>query len=61
MSTIGVGLYLKGKYSDEAWLQSEKVSVKDALKVLVLDPLRASLVSPVRVLFCELFTYVSYK
>ncbi|XP_013595373.1 PREDICTED: putative tRNA pseudouridine synthase Pus10 isoform X2 [Brassica oleracea var. oleracea] len=36
-------LYLKGKYSDEAWLQSEKVSVKDALKVLVLDPLRASL------------------
>ncbi|WZZ04430.1 hypothetical protein YC2023_090351 [Brassica napus] len=50
-------LYLKGKYSNEAWLQSEKVSVKDALKVLVLDPLRASLVSPVRVLFCELFTY----
>ncbi|CAN7050672.1 unnamed protein product [Brassica rapa subsp. trilocularis] len=43
VSTIGVGLYLKGKYSDEAWLQSEKVSVKDALKVLVLDPLRASL------------------
>ncbi|CAF2162829.1 unnamed protein product, partial [Brassica napus] len=36
-------LYLKGKYSNEAWLQSEKVSVKDALKVLVLDPLRASL------------------
>nr|VDC98003.1 unnamed protein product [Brassica rapa] len=36
-------LYLKGKYSDEAWLLSEKVSVKDALKVLVLDPLRASL------------------
>ncbi|CAH2036727.1 unnamed protein product [Thlaspi arvense] len=35
--------HLKVKYSTEAWLQSEKTSVKDALKVLVLDPLRASL------------------
>ncbi|KFK44155.1 hypothetical protein AALP_AA1G222200 [Arabis alpina] len=33
-------LYLKGKYSTEGWLQSEKISVKDALKVLVLDPLK---------------------
>lgn len=36
--------YLKGKYSYEGWLQSEKISVKDALKVLVLDPLRALLI-----------------
>ncbi|KAF8113702.1 hypothetical protein N665_0046s0051 [Sinapis alba] len=36
-------LYLKGKYSNEAWLLSEKISVKDALKVLVLDPLKASM------------------
>ncbi|ESQ34758.1 hypothetical protein EUTSA_v10007426mg [Eutrema salsugineum] len=35
--------YLKGKYSNEAWLQSEKNSVKDALKVLVLDPLKTLL------------------
>ncbi|CAA7020128.1 unnamed protein product [Microthlaspi erraticum] len=35
--------YLKAKYSTEAWLQSEKTSVKDALKALVLDPLKASL------------------
>lgn len=32
-------------------MQSEKISVKDALKVLVLDPLKASLVS---LLFCFL-------
>ncbi|KAH0922002.1 hypothetical protein HID58_022020 [Brassica napus] len=36
-------LYLKGKYNSESWLQSEKISVKDALKVLVLDPLKVSL------------------
>ncbi|KAF8090934.1 hypothetical protein N665_0461s0020 [Sinapis alba] len=36
-------LYLKGKYNSEGWLQSEKISVKDALKVLVLDSLKASL------------------
>ncbi|KAJ4916254.1 Pseudouridine synthase family protein [Raphanus sativus] len=36
-------LYLKGKYETEGWVQSEKISVKDALKVLVLDPLKASL------------------
>ncbi|CAF1927173.1 hypothetical protein HID58_065403 [Brassica napus] len=35
--------YLKGKYKSEGWVQSEKISVKDALKVLVLDPLKASL------------------
>ncbi|KAJ4889551.1 Uncharacterized protein Rs2_29299 [Raphanus sativus] len=36
-------LYLKGNYNNEAWLQSENVSIKDVLKVLFLDPLRASL------------------
>ncbi|KAF2557082.1 hypothetical protein F2Q68_00013734, partial [Brassica cretica] len=35
--------YLKGKYNSEGWVQSDKISVKDALKVLVLDPLKASL------------------
>ncbi|VVA91980.1 unnamed protein product [Arabis nemorensis] len=35
--------YLKGKYSTEGWLQREKISVKDALKVLVLDPLKTLL------------------
>ncbi|CAG7869493.1 unnamed protein product [Brassica rapa] len=38
-----IRLYLKGKYNSESWLQSEKISVKDALKVLVLDPLKVSL------------------
>ncbi|KAG2303392.1 hypothetical protein Bca4012_062156 [Brassica carinata] len=37
-------LYLKGKYNSEGWVQSEKIiSVKDALKVLVLESLKASL------------------
>ncbi|KAG7597709.1 Pseudouridine synthase catalytic domain superfamily [Arabidopsis suecica] len=35
--------YLKGKYSTEGWLQRDKISVKDALKVLLLDQLKASL------------------
>ncbi|CAE5958040.1 unnamed protein product [Arabidopsis arenosa] len=35
--------YLKGKYSTEVWLQRDKISVKDALKVLLLDQLKASL------------------
>lgn len=53
-------LYLKGKYNSESWLQSEKISVKDALKVLVLDPLKVSLVSLCSVLSIFLvFAYVS--
>ncbi|CAH8385473.1 unnamed protein product [Eruca vesicaria subsp. sativa] len=36
-------LYLKGKYKSEGWVEGEKISVKDALKVLLLDPLQALL------------------
>lgn len=55
-------LYLKGNYNNEAWLQSENVSIKDVLKVLFLDPLRASLVSPCSVFFlivhsCNMMLY----
>ncbi|CAN8312700.1 unnamed protein product [Cochlearia groenlandica] len=32
--------YLKGKYSAESWMQREKISVKEALKLLVLNPLQ---------------------
>ncbi|CAH8354185.1 unnamed protein product, partial [Eruca vesicaria subsp. sativa] len=42
ISVLGLRkLYLKGKYNGECWVQSEKISVKDALN-LVLDPLKAS-------------------
>ncbi|CAF2162896.1 unnamed protein product [Brassica napus] len=42
--TIGVGYTLKESIATKLGCRVKKVSVKDALKVLVLDPLRASLV-----------------
>ncbi|XP_010539815.1 PREDICTED: putative tRNA pseudouridine synthase Pus10 [Tarenaya hassleriana] len=35
--------YLKGKYESEVWLDTERTSVKDALKNLILDLLKNSL------------------